>query len=226
MANIGKEPHQAGLARIDSGKTLAEVQGAMMAPGAPPAWAVFVGGPDVVAPGDTANSTQVLSPGTYVFICFFPSPDGTAHLEKGMIRPLVVKGPARAAAEPGGEAVVTLTDYGFALSRPLTAGTHAIRIENAGPQLHEVMVLALAPGKSARDLVAWAAHDMKGPAPARPMGGIVGLTPGEHATFTVTLVPGRYVFACFVPDAGDGKAHVAHGMLLPITITLGGGGGS
>jgi uncharacterized cupredoxin-like copper-binding protein len=226
MTNNGKEPHQAGLVRIDSRKTLAEVQRALMSPGAPPAWAVFVGGPDVVVPGDTANSTQALSPGTYVLICFFPSPDGKMHLEKGMIRPLVVKGPARAAVEPGGDVVLTMTDYGFALSRPLTAGTHAIRVENAGPQLHEVMVLALAPGKSAQDLVAWAAHDMKGPAPARPIGGIVGLTRGAHATFTVTLAPGRYAFACFVPDAADGKPHVAHGMLQPITVSLGGQGGT
>jgi hypothetical protein len=218
MVNIGMEPHEAGLARIDNGKTLAEVRRAMLAPGAPPAWAVFVGGPDVVVPGDTANSTQALSPGTYVLLCFFPSPDGKMHLERGMMRQLVVKGPARATAEPGADVVVTMKDYGFALSRPLTAGTHAIRVENVGPQLHEVMVLALAPAKSTQDLVAWAARDLTGPAPARPLGGIVGLTRGEHATFILTLAPGRYAFACFVPDASDGKAHVAHGMVQEITV--------
>src|SRR5437879_13819283 len=45
LVNVGREPHQAGLVRIDSGKTAAEARSAMLAPGAPPSWAGVIGGP-------------------------------------------------------------------------------------------------------------------------------------------------------------------------------------
>jgi hypothetical protein len=122
-------------------------------------------------------------------------------------------------AEPEADNRIVLDDYGFQLARPITAGPHVFRVENAGPQLHEVMVLMLAPGKSSADLLAWDRGGMKGPPPARPIGGIVGFTPGEHASFTLRLAPGRYLLGCLVPDATDGKAHVAHGMLQAFTVS-------
>jgi hypothetical protein len=221
LVNAGKEPHQAGLVRVDSGKSSAAVEAAMKAPGAPPAWTVFVGGPDVVLPGDTANATQPLAPGRYFLVCFFPSPDGKLHLEKGMFRWLVVRDASAPTPEPdtAGDVTVTLNDYGFEIAPPLTSGTHTLRVVNAGPQLHELMLLAPAPGKSVADVVAWDQGGMKGVPPARPLGGIVGLTPGRRAAFTVTLAPGRYVVACFVPDAKDGKSHAVHGMAKEITAS-------
>jgi hypothetical protein len=35
----------------------------------------------------------------------------------------------------------------------------------------------------------------------------------------VDLAPGDYVALCFLPDAGDGAPHLAHGMALPFTIS-------
>src|SRR5207248_10155566 len=67
----------------------------------------------------------------------------------------------------------------------------------------ELMLLALAPGKRAADVVAWEQGGMKGIPPARPLGGIVGLTRGRSAAFRVTLAPGRYVLACFVPRSEE-----------------------
>jgi uncharacterized cupredoxin-like copper-binding protein len=130
---------------------------------------------------------------------------------------VVVQGPA-AVPEPAGDVTVTMNDYGFAVTQPLTAGTHTLRVENVGPQLHELMLLALAPAKGAADVVAWDKDGMKGTPPARPLGGIVGLTPGRRAAFTVTLAPGRYVLACFVPDVADAKSHAAHGMVREIVV--------
>ena len=34
----------------------------------------------------------------------------------------------------------------------------------------------------------------------------------------VDLTPGEYALLCFVPDAGDGKPHVAHGMVRQVTV--------
>jgi len=187
--NTGKEPHQLALVRIDSGKGMADIVTAMKGT-AIPAWMTFVGGPNAVAPGDSSNATQALTAGHYLLICFLPAPDGKMHLEKGMVRMILVKGTTPAAADPAADVTLTLSDYDFTPGIPLTAGAHTIRVENAGPQLHEV-----------------------------PVGGIVGLTKGRHALFTVTLTAGKYVLVCFVPDEKDGKPHVAHGMVKEFTIS-------
>jgi uncharacterized cupredoxin-like copper-binding protein len=218
LVNAGQEPHQAGVVRIEGRRTPTEIAGALES-SAPPPWMAFVGGPDAVSPGGTASATQRLPPGTYVLVCFLPSPDGTMHLQKGMIRTLVVQsaGPAPALNLVGDD-TLTLADYSFTLAHPLRAGTHTIYVENNGPQLHEVMVLSLAPGKSVHDLVEWNSHSIPGRLPARPLGGIVTLDAGKHATFTVMLERGSYVLACFIPDKTDGKGHLLHGMVKEMTV--------
>jgi hypothetical protein len=218
LVNTGKEPHQAGVVRIEGRRTRAEIVAGLES-NTPPPWMTFAGGPDAVNPGDTAIATQLLAPGSYILVCFLPSPDGTMHLEKGMIRPFVVQGPAPATrADLAGDDTIALADDAFTLSHPLRAGIHTIYVENNGPQLHEVIVLALAPGKAIHDLLAWASHLMPGPLPARSLGGIVALDAGKSAAFRVTLARGSYVLTCFIPDAKDGKAHVLHGMVQEITV--------
>jgi uncharacterized cupredoxin-like copper-binding protein len=218
LVNAGKEPHQLGLARLDSGKGMVDVAIAMRGR-AVPGWMTFVGGPNTVLPGDTSTAIQALSAGDYLLICFLPAPDGKMHLEKGMERMIVVKGTAPAAADPAADNTITLNDYDVTPAHPLTAGAHTFRVENTGPQVHEVMILRMLPGKSLKDFQRWAGNDMMGPPPARPVGGIVALTKGRHAEFTVTLVAGTYVFVCFVPDDSDGKPHVAHGMVKAVTVS-------
>ena len=218
LVNAGKEPHQAGIVRIEGQRTATEIAAGLES-STPPAWMTFVGGPDAVNPGDTANATQKLAPGTYILVCFLPSPDGTMHLEKGMIRTLEVGGAEPAPAPTvAGDDTMTLADYAFSLAHPLGAGTHTIYVQNNGAQLHEVMVLKLAPGKTIRDLVSWNSHIMPGPLPARPLGGIVALDAGKAAAFTVRLERGSYVLVCFIPDKKDGKSHLLHGMVQEIAV--------
>jgi hypothetical protein len=222
LVDAGQEVHQLVLMRLDSGKTIADLQ-AMLAgnPDAPPPpWVAFPTGVGVIAPGDTGQATATLTPGHYVMACFISSPDGMPHIMKGMIRPIEV-GPSSApvATEPAADLTITEKDYGFDISAPITAGTHTIRVENAGPQLHEVSVNLLAPGKTVADVQAWIAGGMKGEPPAKPMGGVTGPDPGGHTFFTATFVPGNYFLVCFVPDRTDGKPHVMHGMIEPFTVS-------
>ena len=44
------------------------------------------------------------------------------------------------------------------------------------------------------------------------------LDKGAQGSFTADLTPGDYGFICFVPDAKDGKPHLAHGMMRTITV--------
>jgi uncharacterized cupredoxin-like copper-binding protein len=220
LVNQGKELHQAQVVRLDDGKTLADFQQAMKHEGPPPSWVKFVGGPNGIAPGQEATAMAALVPGNYLMLCLIPSPDGVSHLMKGMIHPFTVAGPAGAAAAlPAADDTVKLVDYGFNSSRPLTAGRHTILVENAAQQLHELVLLRLAPGKSVHDFGTWATTGgMKGPPPAMPMGGVAVIEHGESGTFTADLGPGSYGLICFVPDAKDGKLHLQHGMMKDFKV--------
>jgi hypothetical protein len=59
---------------------------------------------------------------------------------------------------------------------------------------------------------------MQGAPPAHLIGGVAPLAPGETNVLTLEVTPGPYAFLCFVPDAKDGKPHVAHGMMKDIVI--------
>jgi hypothetical protein len=111
-----------------------------------------------------------------------------------------------------------MLDYDFKLSQALTPGRHTIRVENAGPQPHELALLKLNPGKTVADFLAWDEGGMKGPPPAQPEGGVVMLDKDGSATFTADLTAGEYALMCFVPDSKDGKPHFAHGMMKTIKV--------
>jgi plastocyanin len=215
LVNTGKELHQVQLIKIEQGKTLGDVAQALKQGGPPPEWIKFVGGPNGIAPGQEAQATSVLTPGSYAYMCFIPSPDGVMHAAKGMARPFQVTSAsyAAAAAQPEPDVTVKLVDYDFQSSEPLTPGRHTIMVENAGPQPHELVLLKLAPGKKVEDFAGWAEHGMKGPPPAEPIGGVTILDNGGRGSFTADLAAGEYGLICFVPDAKDGKPHLAHGMM-------------
>jgi uncharacterized cupredoxin-like copper-binding protein len=212
QTNPGQEIHQVGMIRLDSGKTAKDLFAAMKSPGPFPKWAIEVAGVNPPAPGQAAEITFNLDAGNYLLVCFVPSADHVPHIAKGMSRPMVVTGSAVADAPLPADVELTLRDYAFATSVPLTAGKHVIRVVNDAQQTHEVQVVRLAPGKTGADVAAWI-ENMQGPPPGEPLSGVAGLGVGESASFPLTLTPGDYAFICFIPDAKDGKPHFAHGMI-------------
>ena len=221
MVNAGQTLHHLQMVKLDEGKTIDDFFAAMKAGGPPPAWVREVGGPNAPDPGAESNATLTLEPGNYLLLCFVDIPGGVPHVMKGMVKALRVTAPASspAAAEPTADVVMTLDDYAFGLSTPLTAGRRTIRVENAAAQPHEVELVKLAPGKTTQDLMAWMQQGMEGPPPASAVGGVAGLASGLSNTFTVDVTPGEYVLICFVPDAKDGKPHFMHGMVQTVTVS-------
>ena len=219
MINPGREPHQAVVAG-GPGKTFAELEAAMLKEGPLPEWLTVPVGAGAVNSGDSSVVTAALTPGNYLILCFIPSLDGTPHVAKGMFRRLVVTAAAGAAAsaDPQADVTVTLSDYTFTLSKPLTAGTQTIRIENNGPQLHELTIERLAPGKSLADWQKWLAGGMRGTPPATPAGGFTGPDKGKVGWLTITLTPGNFLLNCYVPDVKDGKPHFPRGMVQQLTV--------
>lgn len=233
LVNHGTEPHQAVIFAAP-GKSFAELETAAVLKGSGPAaeaqWfqafvamqPTFPGSPGAVVGTDPVVITSNLAPGNYLIACFIPSPDGKWHVQKGMFRRMVVTpapAGATAAAEPTSDITVTLSDYTFTTSAPLTAGTHMIRVENAGPQLHELTIERLAPGKTLADWQTWVAGGMKGPPVSIPVGGFAGPDQGKVGWLTMTFTPGNYLFLCYVPDVKDGAPHLVHGMVQQVTVS-------
>ena len=183
----------------------------------PPAGLVMLGGPNAALPGGTAEATVDLTPGEYTMVCMISGPDGKPHMMKGMMRTLTVTQGSGTAAMPTPDLTVKLTDYAFDMPDTITAGHHVIRIEDAGPQVHEMVFVKLEPGKTAQDFLTWAMK-MSGPPPGSPVNGVSPMTVGVVNTVAVDLTPGQYALVCFVGDAKDKRPHFAHGMIKQITV--------
>ena len=218
LVNQGPSLHHVQLMKLEDGKTLKDFLGALKGEQFP-TWATEAGGPAPPEVGDTTTVIQSLEPGTYALICFIPAPDGMPHVMKGMSRELKVGPPSGAAvAEPEADLTVTLVDYDFQLSQPLTPGKHTIRVENAAAQPHEIAIVRLNPGKKPMDYTAWGMKQV-GPPPGTIHGGVSGIMPGDRVFIEVDLPPGEYGLLCFLPDAKDGKPHFVHGMAKQTAVT-------
>jgi hypothetical protein len=219
LVDNGSEMHHVAFIKLNDGKTLADVEQAMKTQGPMPSWAIDHGGVNPSHPGGgMASTTQMLEPGNYALLCFIPSADGVPHFAKGMVRPLTVTASTNASAPaPVADLVMTLKDFSFTGSKPLTAGRHTIEIQNSGSQSHEFVLARMAPGKKAADLAAWV-DKQNGPPPAEPIGGVPAIAKGTSAFMTADLTPGEYAFICFIPDAKDGKPHFTHGMMQDVHV--------
>ncbi len=223
LTDTGKEPHQAGLIKLDSGKTVADFMAGLKntKPGTPPpGWVMAAGGPNAIAPGGSMDLTTNLAAGNYALVCFVPDAKGVPHVMKGMGKALTVTPNAAAStAAPASDVSVTLSDFKFDFSVPLTAGKHTIKIETAPGQPHEFTLFQLMPGKTAADVAKYFDGDMKGPPPAMPVGGVAALGAGNAVYYPVDLKPGDYALVCFLPDGKDGKPHFSHGMLQALKVS-------
>ena len=148
LVNDGKEFHHLSIIKLEQGKTIADFGEAMKS--GPPEWAVAYGGPNAAVPGQTIAATIDMEPGSYVVVCFIPSPGEQApHAMKGMIAPLTVT--AGGVTQAGAAATETMEDpkpdlhlvmkeYGYQFSKPVTAGKHTIHVMNEGAQDHEAVM--------------------------------------------------------------------------------------
>lgn len=224
LVNDGPNFHHVQLVRLDSGKTVQDLDAVLKNPNAPPPhWAVFVGGPNAPSPGASSNATINLQPGNYVLICGVDIPGHVPHFAKGMLRPLTVTAASGTpAAEPSADATISESDYKFDIPATISAGKHTFKVVNSGPQPHEVEIIRLAPGKTIKDFGVFMekayADKVDGPPPGDGVGGIAAIVPGGTQYFTADMTPGNYVMICFIPDAKDEKPHRDHGMVKEFTV--------
>ncbi len=119
---------------------------------------------------------------------------------------------------PAADVTIQLADYSFTPSTPLTSGHHVIRVENAGPQWHELVFVKLEPGKTPADFAAWV-EKPEGPPPATSGIRCFSAQSGavEHGRRSTSMA-GEYGFLCFLPDAKDGKLHIVQGMIQQVAV--------
>lgn len=219
LVDNGSELHHVAFVKLNDGKTMADVEQLFKNPGPMPSWAVDHGGVNAPHPGGgMATTTQMLEPGNYALLCFIPDANGVPHFAKGMVRPLtVVPDSGASAAAPAADITLTLNDYSFTTSKPITSGSHTIKVENNASQSHEVQLFRLAPGKKASDVTAWVEKPI-GPPPGEPIGGVPAIAHGETAYVSADFTPGDYALICFLPGAKDGKPHFTHGMIEQVHV--------
>jgi uncharacterized cupredoxin-like copper-binding protein len=216
LMNNGKELHHLVLMRLAEGQTIADLQ-KMNLGGPIPSTVVLIGGPNPALPQNSAEATVNLKPGKYALFCVIPGQDGKPHIMKGMIRELTVTPSEAVVTEPVADITIKLADYSYEISPALTAGRHTIKVEDSGPQPHELVLVKLEPGKTVEQMLAWT-EKMQGPPPGTFLGGVSPITVGEASYITVDLTPGDYGLLCFVSDPADMKPHFMHGMMKQITV--------
>lgn len=237
LTNRGQEVHYGHMVRLEPGRTVQELVDAyaeaIRTSGPRPKWVTRFGGPGGAAPGDSSSVTQYLDPGSYVWICPVEDNNGNPHFGKGEFKPFVViaTGPevANRATAPEADLVIRLMDFSFALDSSIPAGRHTIRVENAGGEPHDLVVMKLAPGKTAADIVSAlnperarrADRAGEPPPPFESLGtgagGIAAIAPGMETFFETNLSAGEYVLLCMA-TAPDGRSHIEHGMVRQIRI--------
>ena len=237
LANRGQEIHYGHIVRLEPGKTVQELVDAyaeaIRTSGPRPKWVTRFGGPGGAFPGDSSSVTQYLEPGSYVWICPIEDNSGNPHFSKGEFKPFVIRAGddvvADRAARPEATTVIRLLDFSFALDSLVPAGRHTVRVENAGVEPHDLVVMKLAPGKTAADLMAGlnperARRPDQAGEPPPPLeslvtgaGGIAAIGPGMESFFEATWSPGEYLLVCMA-TAPDGRSHIEHGMIKQFRI--------
>ena len=217
LVDKGKEPHHLFVMKLEQGKKASDLFAAFKAMGPaggpPPTWMRPVGGPNAPVAGGETNATLTLEPGTYAAFCVIPTPQGAPHIMMGMIKEFTVTPVKRFEAPlPKADLTITLKDYDFVLSAPLTSGRHVIAVTNAGTQPHEVVINRFSPGQTNMQFASWGENPKGKPAPGHLMGGVTDIPPGKTVVIEQTFPPGRYGFICFTRDKKDGKPHFLHGM--------------
>jgi hypothetical protein len=218
LSNGGLEPHHLQLLRLNDGVSYEQFAGALQQEGlAALRFVSLEGGAGAIGPHGSTEVTLNLPVGNYALACFVPGPDGAPHVARGMLKPIQVVGSETSPDAPRDAGTFTLRDFSFDMPATLPAGKATYKVVNAGPQLHELNVVKLAPGKVLEDVLAWDERP-SGPPPFEPVGGMNGLSLDRVGYMTLDLASGDYVAICHIPDPASGVPHAHLGMAKAFSV--------
>ena len=100
-----------------------------------------------------------------------------------------------------------------------------IKVENFGPSLHEADLFRLHANRTAADVQRWYKDDLKDPAPADALGGVLDSQDMKRAVWLRRrFTAGHYVFHCALPidlHAKSGEHATSHadvGMVMTFDV--------
>ena len=190
ISNVGDELHEYALGRLAPGKTLDDVKAALASEQEdPPDWFTDAGGVPLLSPGEELGLTRELGAGTYVFLCFIPSPNGVPHVELGMLKAFELTGDSGAEL-PEPDAVIVANDAGYEIP-PLSSGHQTIELRNADDGEREFFLVALEPGTELDDLDRFFEQgEGKGTPPAQFHGAMQTIPAGTSVFIDIDLKEG------------------------------------
>ncbi|MBI2913792.1 MAG: hypothetical protein HYY03_07720 [Chloroflexi bacterium] len=230
MPNDGEYEHHAQFFRIEDGHTmdelLEELEQLSDEDITLPEWAVWVGGPGILSPGETAELFVDFEAGHYAFLCLLDDPDGVPHTEKGMRGEITIEGEENTASLPAADVEITGEDdgtgqsYAFGgLPDSIEAGEAVVEFRNDGSEPHELQIARVPDELTVEDVLRIFFEEVEPPEEFEyvALGGPQVMLPGDSTRARINLQSGRYVFICFVPNA-EGVPHAALGMAAQLDV--------
>jgi hypothetical protein len=219
LQNRGAVPHQLQLLQLPHDRTPEDLASYLQAShGEVPSWAKHRGGPNGVSPGETADATIYLEPGTYVLTCAIPT-KAQPHVMRGMSKILHVVGNHTTQPEFMGHVHMAMFEYEFVVVQRMRSGPQTFYVVTRGTQVHQVSLVRLNPNATAGDMLTAFVPTTTGLSlPGKLLGGMAGLEPGGRGMFSATLAPGRYALICLFPNPAAHDSHAAKGMVINFTV--------
>ncbi len=213
-----------GMKLINEGK----MDEAMEAFGQLPEWfseVQFLGGTGLLSPGETAETTLYLEPGSYILECYVKMPNGIFHTSSGMTKDLVVSQEKSEKQEPKANINLSISSTKGIFTKdsivggPQTFSVHFVdQIVHENFVGHDINLVRLGENASMEELENWmnwaTPTGLMEPAPdgLTFLGGVNDMPAGRTGYFTVQLDPGNYVLIAEVPNP------TAKGLLRTFTI--------
>ncbi|WP_162339636.1 hypothetical protein [Cyclobacterium salsum] len=175
-----------------------------------PSWfpeIIFTGGVGLVSPGETAQTTIYLDPGTYVVECYVKT-EGIFHT---MTEQVIVKESSLKQTAPTATMNLSISRVGgIEILTEAEAGlqTIAVHFEDQEPHEHflghDVHLVKLGKDTNLDKLNSWMTwttpEGLNTPAPVKFLGGAQDMPSGKTGYITVDLKPGDYAWIAEVPD--------------------------
>ncbi len=175
-----------------------------------PSWfseIIFSGGVGIISPGETAQTTVYVEPGTYAIECYIKTGGKFHPMTKG----LIVEKSAAHEVPPTPTLNLNISrDAGIEMKDQPVAGlqTIAVHFKDQGPHEHflghDIHLVKLEKGSDLEQLNSWMTwttpEGLNTPAPVKFLGGTQELPAGNTAYITVDLEPGNYAWVAEVPN--------------------------
>lgn len=149
------------------------------------------GGPGLLSPNKTGETTVFLEPGIYAFSCGVESANGKHHYQRGMMRAFKVINKKTKADKPEATVDITLSSFAISTEQSIGSGEQVFNVKFEDYDGHDVHLARLKPNQDLKSLEKWML-EVKMPSPYEFLGGVEQVPQGMSSSFKANLHPGRY----------------------------------